>query len=96
MLFVAAITALQALVNHFGIGLTMKLTDFSGYIILLGSVALAAVCLYYAPSWDISRLFTFSNYTGTEGASAVWPNAISVPDGVHRRPLAADLHHHRL
>ena len=79
VLFVAAITALQALVNHFGIGLTMKLTDISGYIILLGSVALAAVCLYFAPSWDISRLYTFSNYTGTEGASAVWPNAISLP-----------------
>ena len=77
VLFVAAITALQALVNHFGIGLTMKLTDFSGYIILLGSVALAAVCMFYAEAWDFSRLFTFSNYTGTEGASAVWPVAVS-------------------
>jgi amino acid transporter len=77
VLFVAVITALQALVNHFGIGLTMKLTDFSGYIILLGSVALAAVCMFYAEAWDFSRLFTFSNYTGTEGASAVWPVAVS-------------------
>lgn len=76
VLFVAAITALQALVNHFGIGLTMKLTDLSGYIILLGSVALAAVCMYFAESWDFSRLWTFSNFTGTEGASAVWPNAV--------------------
>ncbi len=77
VLFVAAITALQALVNHFGIGLTMKLTDFSGYIILLGSAALAAICLYYAETWDFSRLITFSNYTGTEGASTVWPVAVS-------------------
>lgn len=77
VLFVAAITALQALVNHFGIGLTMKLTDFSGYVILLGSAALAGICLYYAESWDFSRLITFSNYTGTEGASAVWPVAVS-------------------
>lgn len=75
--FVALITALQALVNHFGIGLTMKLTDFSGYIILLGAAALAAICLYYAPSWDFARLYTFANYTGTEGASAVWPTAVS-------------------
>ncbi len=77
VLFVAAITALQALVNHLGIGLTMKLTDLSGYVILLGAVALAAVCFFFAPSWDFSRLWTFSNYTGTEGASGVWPNTVS-------------------
>ncbi len=77
VLFVAAITALQALVNHFGIGLTMKLTDFSGYIILFGAVALAAVCLAFAETWDFGRLFVWSNYTGTEGASAVWPVAVS-------------------
>jgi amino acid transporter len=75
--FVALITALQALVNHFGIGLTMKLTDLSGYLMLFAAVALTAVCLAFAPSWDISRLFTFSNYTGTEGASGVWPNVVS-------------------
>ncbi len=74
--FVAAITALQALVNHMGINLTVKLTDLSGYLILLGAVALTAVCLFFAETWDFARLFTFSNYTGTEGASAVWPNAI--------------------
>src|SRR5262249_23778148 len=78
VLFMALITGLQALVNHLGIGLTMKLTDFSGYIILFGAVALAAVCLIFAPSYDISRLWTFSNYTGTEGASGVWPNAVSL------------------
>jgi amino acid transporter len=75
VLFVAAITALQALVNHFGIGLTMKLTDFSGYLILATAVALAGVCLFFAESWDFSRLWTFNNYTGTEGASGVWPSA---------------------
>ncbi|OYW53950.1 MAG: amino acid permease [Hyphomicrobium sp. 32-62-53] len=74
--FVAGITALQALVNHMGINLTVKLTDLSGYLILLGAVALTAVCLFFAETWDFARLFTFSNYTGTEGASAVWPNAI--------------------
>ena len=75
--FVALITALQALVNHFGIGLTMKLTDLSGYLMLFAALALTAVCLAFAPSWDFSRLFTWSNYTGTEGASGVWPNAVS-------------------
>ena len=36
--FVAVITALQALVNHFGIGLTMKLTDLAGYIIFAAAI----------------------------------------------------------
>lgn len=75
--FVALITALQALLNHFGIGLTMRLTDLAGYLIFLGAIALTAVCLAYAPSYDFARLFTFSNYTGTEGASAVWPVVVS-------------------
>lgn len=78
VLFMALITGLQALVNHLGIGLTMKLTDFSGYIILFGAVLLAVVCLIFAPSYDISRLWTFANYTGTEGANGVWPNAVSL------------------
>ena len=76
--FVAAITALQALLNHFGIGLTTKLTDLAGYIIFAGAIALTAACLVFAPSFDFSRLFTFDNFTGTPGASAVWPNAVSV------------------
>jgi amino acid transporter len=76
VLFVAAITALQALVNHYGIKLTAKLTDFSGYLILATAVALTVICLASAESWDVSRLWTFGNYTGTEGALAVWPVAV--------------------
>jgi amino acid transporter len=75
VLFVAVITGLQALINHFGIGLTAKLTDFSGYLILVTAAALTIVCLISAPSLEFSRLVTFSNFTGTEGASAVWPVA---------------------
>ncbi|WP_210527014.1 amino acid permease [Rubellimicrobium arenae] len=71
--FVAVITAAQALVNHFGIKLTAKLTDFSGYLILVTAALLTLACLFAATSWDLSRLWTFANYTGTEGASAVWP-----------------------
>lgn len=77
VVFVAFITILQALINHFGIGLTMKLTDLSGYLILLGAIAITLVCLAYAPNWDLTRLFTWSNYTGTKGADAVWPNTVS-------------------
>jgi len=72
-IFLAIITGGMALINHYGIGLTMKLTDFSGYLIFATSLALAAVCLIFAPSWDVSRLFTFHNYSGDPGGG-VWPS----------------------
>ncbi len=84
--FVAVITAIQALVNHFGIGLTMKLTDLAGYIIFAAAIALTAVCLYFAPSFDFSRLWTFHDYTGQATLAAdgtltgapVWPNTVGI------------------
>ena len=72
-MFLAILTGVQALINHFGISLTAKLTDFSGYLIFGASVALAIVCLAYAPSYDISRLWTFANYSGEAGGN-VWPS----------------------
>ena len=51
--FLAILTGGQALVNHYGIALTAKLTDFSGYLIFATAVALAIVCLVYASSYDI-------------------------------------------
>jgi amino acid transporter len=72
VLFVALITALQAVVNHVGIGLTAKLTDMSGYLILAAAIGLTAVCLISAPSYDLSRLFTLTNYSGDAGGG-VWP-----------------------
>jgi amino acid transporter len=75
--FVAVITALQAAVNHFGIRLTAKLTDMSGFLILATAGVLTLVCLASASTFEVSRLWTFSNYTGTEGASGVWPGAVS-------------------
>ena len=77
VVFMALITGLQALINHFGIRLTAKLTDFSGYLILGTAVLLTIVFLASATSFEISRLWTFHNYTGTEGASGVWPIAVS-------------------
>ena len=72
MLFLALLTGLQALVNHYGIGLTARLTDFSGYLILGTSVALTAACLAYAETYEFSRLWTFANYSGGAGGG-VWP-----------------------
>ncbi|EJC80348.1 amino acid transporter [Rhizobium leguminosarum bv. trifolii WSM2297] len=73
IIFLVVITGAQALVNHMGIGLTAKLTDFSGYLIFASSIALAVVCLIAAPSYEISRLFTFANYSGEVGGN-VWPS----------------------
>ena len=70
--FLAIITGLQALTNHFGISLTAKLTDFSGYLIFATALGLTIACLAYAPSYEFGRLFTFSNYSGEAGAN-VWP-----------------------
>jgi amino acid transporter len=74
-IFIAAITVTQAWLNHVGIRATTILTDFSGYLILVVAVLLTLGLLFYAPSLDFSRLFTFSNFSGEPGGS-VWPSAI--------------------
>jgi amino acid transporter len=70
--FMIVITASQALINHLGIRLTSILTDFSGYLIFFGAIALAVALFAYAQGYDFSRLWTFSNYSGDSGAG-VWP-----------------------
>ncbi len=70
--FLGVVTAAQALINHYGISLTAKLTDFSGYLIFGASLLLALTCFACARGYDYSRLWTFANYTGAAGAN-VWP-----------------------
>ena len=72
VVFLSIITGAMALINHLGIGLTAKLTDFSGYLIFATAIGLTVACLAYAPSYEFARLFTFSNYSGEAGAN-VWP-----------------------
>lgn len=67
--FVAAITIIQALFNHVGIKVTTMLTDVSGYIIFATTAVLVLACLFYAPAIDISRLWTFTNYSGEAGGN---------------------------
>lgn len=67
--FVAAITILQAIFNHVGIKVTTMLTDLSGWIIMATTVVLVFACLFYAPAIDISRLWTFTNYSGEAGGN---------------------------
>jgi amino acid transporter len=76
-LAVLMITATQATINHLGIGVTARLTDFSGYWILLVTAALTASLLVFAPALDLSRLVTFENFSGQAGGN-VWPAAIGM------------------
>lgn len=79
--FVAAITILQAILNHVGIKVTTFLTDISGYIIFATTAVLVIACLYLAATSangiDISRLWTFTNYSGEAGGD-VFPQSDNV------------------
>lgn len=75
--FVAVVTVIQAIFNHIGIKATTFLTDISGYIIFATTAVLVLACLYYAPAIDISRLWTFTNYSGEAGGN-VFPQSDSL------------------
>ncbi len=68
----ALVTGSQAAINHLGIGLTARLTDFSGYWILAVSALLVVCLLAFAPGIDPARLVTFANHAGSAGGD-VWP-----------------------
>lgn len=74
---VGLITLLQALINHRGIRLTARLTDFSGYLIFGTSIALVLALLVYAPALDFSRLVELRNFSGPAGGD-VWPRTESL------------------
>ncbi|CAN5162115.1 amino acid permease [soil metagenome] len=71
-IFLIIITGGQALINHLGIRLTAMLTDFSGWLIFGGAILIAVVCMIAAEHWEVSRLFTFHNYSCDAGGG-VWP-----------------------
>jgi len=77
VVFVAVITVLQALFNHMGIKVTTMLTDISGYIIFATTAVLVLACLYFAPAIDISRLWTFTNFSGAAGGG-VFPESTNM------------------
>ncbi len=74
--FVLFITVIQAFINYRGIRLTSQLTDFSGYLIFAVAVLLTVTLFAFAPSYDFSRLWTFTNYSGDPGGG-VWPASSS-------------------
>jgi amino acid transporter len=75
---VGAMTASQAWLNHKGIRLTTRLTDFSGYWILAVSTVLMMALLWVTPEFDFQRLVTFSNFSGLPPEAPVWPAQESV------------------
>jgi len=69
---VSLILLSQALLNHFGIRAVTLLTDFSGYLIFAVAIILTGAMLWFAPTHDVGRLFTFTNTSGDAGGG-VWP-----------------------
>ncbi len=74
VVFVAIITIVQAVFNHVGIKATTFLTDVSGYLIFATTAVLIVACLAFAPAIDVSRLWTFTNYSGAAGGN-VFPES---------------------
>jgi amino acid transporter len=74
---VVGVTASQAFINHRGIRLTSRLTDLSGYLILVVAAALTAALLGFGiaeAGFHPGRLVTFTNYSGLPlGDNPVWP-----------------------
>jgi amino acid transporter len=71
---VVGITLTQAVLNTRGIRVTARLTAFSGWWILLVSVALTVAVLAAAGPADPGRLVLVENFSGQPpGEGAVWP-----------------------
>ncbi len=70
--YIALFTAIQAVLIYRFPKFTTKITDVSGYLIMIIAAVLTVSLLAYNQNpLDFSRLFTFTNFTGTEGS--IWP-----------------------
>ena len=75
-IFVIIVLISQALFNHYGINITTKLTDLSGYLIFVLVIIFIIALFAFSPvPMDFSRLVTFKNYTGDPGGNVI-PNAV--------------------
>src|SRR6185436_1184665 len=64
----------QGLLNHYGIHLTTRLTDLSGYLILGVATVLTVALVLAAQHLEWARLWTFTNFSGLPaGDAAVFP-----------------------
>lgn len=70
--FMVLVLGTQSLLNHYGIELTTKLTDISGYLILALTIVLIITLFAFSPvALDFSRLVQFNNFTGDAGGGVV-------------------------
>ena len=75
-IFVVLALISQALFNHYGINVTTKLTDLSGYLIFALTIIFIISLFVFSPvALDFSRLVTFTNYTGEPGGNVI-PSAV--------------------
>ena len=92
---VLLITGSQAAINHLGISTTARLTDFSGYWILIVAAVLTICLLIFAPGFDLARLVSVENYSGTAGGERMVSNRWAYP-AVCSGLTSAGLHDHRV
>lgn len=76
---IVAMTLSQALLNHYGIRLTTRLTDLSGWLILVVATLMTISLLMVTQQFDWSRLWTFTNFSGLPEAAPVFPRQNSLP-----------------
>lgn len=81
-LAVVLITVSQAFINHRGIRLTSRLTDLSGYLIIVVAAALTLALMIFGIAevgFHPDRLIAFTNYSGLPlGDNPVWPRTENV------------------
>ncbi len=70
---VVVMTLSQGLLNHYGIRLTTRLTDLSGWLILVLSSVLTVCLLLAIRHWDFGRLITLTNFSGLPADSPIFP-----------------------
>ncbi|MBI4664380.1 MAG: amino acid permease [Verrucomicrobia bacterium] len=75
---VVLMTLSQGLLNHYGIHLTTRLTDLSGYLILIVATVLTVSLLAATPHFEWARLWTFSNFSGLPESAPVFPKQDSL------------------
>ena len=64
-IFVAIVLITQALLNHYGIEITTKVTDISGYLIFALTIILIIGLFAFSPvAMDFSRLWTVRELHG--------------------------------
>jgi amino acid transporter len=72
IIFLVVVLSSQAMLNHYYIDITTKLTDWSGYVILGLTVVLIITLFAFSPvALDFTRLWTFQNVTGDTGGGVV-------------------------